>query len=101
MSEKKITFNRKITLLEMEPQKGFNDPVENARAVVWADVSEVGVTTKFAAAQAGTQVTISVVMWRNEFRGYTHCEIDGERYKIAETGAAKNSLHIKLVLERG
>lgn len=101
MSEKKITFDRKITLLTLESQSGFNNPAEMARAVVWADVSEVGVTTKFAAAQAGTQVSLSVVMWRSEFRGYTHCEIDGVRYKIAETGAAKNSLHIKLVLERG
>lgn len=98
---KKIAFNHKITLLTLESQKGFNDPAEKARAVVWADVSEVGVTTKFAAAQAGEHVTLSVVMWRREFRDYTHCEIDGVRYKIAETGAAKNSLHIKLVLERG
>lgn len=98
---KKIAFNRKITVITLEPASGFNDSIETARAVVWADVSEVGVTTKFAAAQAGQSVSISVVMWRNEFRGYTHCEIDGERYKIAETGAAKNPLHIKLVLERG
>lgn len=99
---KKIAFNRKITLLELETQSGFgNDPLEKARAEVWADVSEVGVTTKFAAAQAGTQVSLSVVMWRGEFRGYTHCEIDGVRYNIADKGAAKNSLHIKLVLERG
>lgn len=120
---KKIAFNRKITLLELTPQSGLKEPLETVRANVWADVSEVGATTKFAALQAGQSVSLSVVMWRREFyaraasvpplgnspsdivscefRGYTHCEIDGVRYKIAETGAARNELHIKLLLERG
>lgn len=98
---KKVTFNRKITLLELTPQSGFKEPLETARAIVWADVSEVGVTTKFAALQAGQSVSLSVVMWRREFRGFTHCEVDGVRYKIVETGAARNELHIKLLLERG
>lgn len=101
MSNKKIAFNRKITLLTLEPQSGLKEPLETARATVWADVSEVGVTTKFAALQAGQSVSLSVVMWRREFRGFTHCEVDGVRYKIAETGAARNELHIKLLLERG
>lgn len=101
MSKKKTTFNRKITLLTFTPQSGFQEPLETARATVWANVSEVGVTTKFAALQAGQSVSLSVVMWRSEFYGYTHCEVDGVRYKIAETGAAGNELHIKLLLERG
>lgn len=98
---KKIAFNRKITLLTLKPQGGLKEPLETARANVWADVSEVGATTKLAALQAGQSVSLSVVMWRREFHGYTHCEIDGVRYKIAETGAARNELHIKLLLERG
>lgn len=101
MSNKKIAFNRRVTLLTLEPQSGLKEPLKTARATVWADVSEVGVTTKFAALQAGQSVSLSVVMWRREFRGFTHCEVDGVRYKIAETGAAKNDLHIKLLLERG
>lgn len=98
---KKVTFNHKITLLAFAPQSGFKEPLETARATAWADVSEVGATTKFAALQAGQSVLLSVVMWRKEFRGFTHCEVDGVRYKIVETGAARNALHIKLLLERG
>lgn len=127
---KKIAFDRKITLLELKPQSRVEKPLETARAVVWANVSEPGVTTKFAALQAGQSIQFSVVMWRREFyagaascarveqvrpcfgnslsdivsrefKGFTHCEIDGVRYKIAQTGAAKNALHIKLLLERG
>lgn len=98
---KKVAFNRKITLLELKPQSRVEKPLEKARAVVWADVSEPGVTTKFAAMQAGQDVQFSVVMWRNEFKNFTHCEIDGIRYKIAKTGAAKSPLHIKMLLERG
>ena len=97
---KKTAFNRKITLLELEPQTGLAEPREISRAEVWADVSEVGATTKFAALSAGQTVTLTVVMYRREFKGYTHCEAGGIRYKIAETGAAKSDLHIKLLLER-
>lgn len=98
---KKKAFNRKITLLKLSPKSRVERPLETARAVVWADVSEPGVTTKFAAMQAGQDVQFSVLMWRREFKDFTHCEIDGVRYKIVHTGAAANSLHIKLLLERG
>lgn len=98
---RKHAFNRKITLLTFEPQSGFNEPRETARSAVWANVSDVGATTKFAALQAGQTVSLTVLMWRGEFHGYTHCEIDGARYKIVQTGSAGNDLHIKLLLERG
>lgn len=98
---RKQTFNKKITLLKLIPQSRTEKPVEAARAVVWADVSDPGVTVKFAAMQAGQDVQYSVVMWRREFKNFTHCELDGVRYKIVQTGAAKNALHIKLLLERG
>lgn len=98
---KKIAFDRKITLLKLTPQSRVEKPLETVRAVVRADVSEPGVTTKFAALQAGQDVQLSVIMWRGEFKNFTHCEIDGVRYKIVQTGAAKNKLHIKLLLERG
>lgn len=97
----KYALNRKITLITLTPVSGFSEPAETDRAVVWANVADVGVTTKFAALQTDVAVSLAVVMWRNEFKGYTHCEIDGIRYKIAETGSAKNDLQIKLLLERG
>ena len=96
---RKIAFNRKITLLELAPRTGISEPKELVRATAWADVSEVGVTTKFAALQAGQTVALAVVMYRREFKGYTHCEIGGVRYKIVETGPVRNDLHIKLLLE--
>lgn len=98
---RKTAFNRKITLFEFTPQSGFSEPIETARANVWADVSEPGATIKFAALQTGQTVSLSVVMWRCEFKNYTHCEVDGVRYKIVETGAARKPRHIKLLLERG
>ena len=98
---KKLPFNRKITLLPLEPQSGCPEPAEVARATVWANISDIGATTKFAALQAGQTVSLAVTMWRKEYRDYTHAEVDGTRYKIVETGAAKSDLHIKLMLERG
>lgn len=98
---KKLPFNRKITLLTLEPQNGHYEPAEVARATVWANISDVGATTKFAALQAGQTVSLAVTMWRKEFKNFSHADVDGVRYKIVETGAAKNDLHVKLLLERG
>lgn len=98
---KKLPFNRKITLLTLEPQSGYNEPAEIARATVWANISDVGATTKLAALQAGQTVSLAVTMWRKEFKNFSHAEVDGVRYKIVESGSAKNDLHIKLLLERG
>ncbi len=98
---KKIAFNKRITLLTLEPAEGRGKPAEKARASVWADVSDIGVTTKLTALSAGEEVSFLVIMWRAEYKGYTHAEYGGIRYKIVETGAAANPLHIRLLLERG
>lgn len=93
-------FNKRITLLELAPASR-GEPQEKARAVVWADVSDVGAVTKFTALSAGQSLSLTAVMWRREFCGFTHAEYGGRRYKIVQTGSAANPLHIKLFLERG
>ena len=96
-----MKFNKKITLLTLEPQSGAGDYKETARATVWADISDVGVTTKLSGLSVGQDISFSAVMWRKEHKDYTHAIYDGVMYKIVETGSAKNPLHIKLLLERG
>lgn len=99
---KNNAFNRKITLLRLEPKAGHtNTYTEAAKVTVWADVSEPGVTTKMTALSVGNDVEYSVIMWRREFKGYTHADYEGKRYKIAATGGTDNPLKIKLLLERG
>ncbi len=95
-----MCFNKKLTLLTLRsPPRG--EPEETARADVWADVSEPGTVTKYEAMAAGMNISLAAVMWRREYAGYTHAEYNGVRYRIAQTGAAANDLHIRLSLERG
>ncbi len=98
---RKTAFNKRIVLLALKPSEGRGEPAEIARATVWADISDIGVTTKLTALSAGEEVSFSMIMWRAEYNGYTHAEYGGVRYKIIETGAAANPLHIKLLLKRG
>ena len=93
-------FNKRLTLLTLTDPEGLSPPEETARAVVWADVSDVGVTTKLNALAVGQELTLAAVMWRSEFAGYTHAEYGGTRYRIAQTGNTANPLHIKLFMER-
>lgn len=95
-------FNKKITLLRLKAKTGHGgDSTEEARAAVWANVSEPGVTTKMTALSAGVDISYSVIMWRREFRDYTHAELENKRYRITETGGTNNPLTIRLLLERG
>lgn len=95
-------FNRRLTLLELKSDTGHrNSFTELSRADVWAAVSEPGVTTKMTALAAGVEVEYSVVMWRSEFKGFTHAELDGVRYKITQTGGTESPLKIRLLLQRG
>ena len=94
-------FNKKIKLLKLVAAAGRSEPKIADSAEVWADVSDIGTVTKFEAAAVGINAELSAVMWRSEFKGYTHAEYGEVRYKIVQTGSAENPLHIKLTLERG
>ena len=94
-------FTDRLTLIKLKSSTGREEPVLVSSAAVWARVSDVGVTTKYAALTAGQNISLSAVMRRAEFADYTHAEYNGVRYKIVNTGAAANTLHIKLMLERG
>ena len=96
-----MCFNKKLTLLTLEYPPGRGEPKVTDSAEVWADVSEPGTVTKFQGLAAGYDIALTAVMWRREYRGFTHAEYQGVRYKISATGAAANPLHIKLSLTRG
>lgn len=95
-------FNKKITLLRLEVAPGYNtSATEKARTVVWAKVYEPGVTTKMTALSTEEEIAQGVIMWRREYKDYTHAVIDGITYRIVQTGGTDNPLKIKLLLTRG
>ena len=96
-----MCFNKKLTLLTLEYPPGRGEPKVTDSAEVWADVSEPGTVTIFHRHNAAYEIVLTAVMWRREYRGFTHAEYQGVRYKISATGAAANQLHIKLSLTRG
>lgn len=96
-----MCFNKKLTLLTLEYPPVRGEPKVTDSAEVWADITEPGTVTKFQGLAAGYDIALTAVMWRREYRGFTHVEYHGVRYKISATGAAANQLHIKLSLTRG
>ena len=98
-------FNKKIRLLALEPAPGVSEPkiIDSAAMATNATmtISDVGTVTKLEAMAAGINAELTAVMWRREFRDFTHAEYGGVRYRIVQTGSAANTLHIKLTLERG
>ena len=97
MQHRKITL---FTLKQGNGSKGLQE-VKNTRRTVWAEVGDIGVTTKMAAVSAGKAADCQAVILRSEYSGQSHVSIGGTVYKISDTGAADNPLRIKLLLERG
>lgn len=96
-----MMFDKKITLQIRSQGYGTAGTQVTDTGTVWASVTDMGVTTKYAAEAAGKRAELQAVMWRSEFKGYTHAVISGTVYKISSTGRAENDLHIKLILARG
>lgn len=91
---------KKIRLLTMAPQNGSAKLVRQNEKTVWAEVGNIGVTTKFSAMAAGKEAELQLIIWRSEYGGQTHAEVNGVVFKITETGAADNDLRVKLLLGR-
>lgn len=98
-----MTFNKKLTLLKLMKQNGSGGYTQTASRTIWANVRDVGVTTKYTAVAAGYQAELQAVCQRSEYEigNYTHAEYNGQRYHIENTGAADNERHIKLILAKG
>ena len=96
-----MTFDKKLTLLKITTQKGSGAQTVTATRTIWANVRDIGVTTKYTAVAAGKNAELQAICHRDEAKGYTHAEYLGARYKIESTGAADNDRHIKLILAKG
>lgn len=96
-----MAFKNRLRLFTLISGKGTSPPTEQDAARVWAEVTDMGVTTKYAAAAAGVSAELQAVMYRREYGGQTHAEYSGVKYKISSTGRTDNDLHIKLILSRG
>ena len=98
-----MTFNKKLRLIQLTRQNGKGGFSETASRVIWANVKDIGVKTKFAAAAANREATLQAICYRKDFEtaGYTHVDYNGHRYRIEDTGAADSVLHIKLILAKG
>ncbi len=91
---------KKIKLLTLLPKNGSAELVKQNEKLIWAEIGNMGVTTKFAAMSAGKEAELQLVVWGSEYNGQTHAEVNGITYKITETGAADNGLRLKLLLGR-
>lgn len=91
---------KKIKLLTLAPQNGSAELVRQNEKIIWAEVGNIGVTTKFSAMAAGKEAELQLIIWRSEYGGQTHAEVNGSIYKISECGAADNDLRVKLLLGR-
>lgn len=96
-----MAFKSRLRLFTVTSGQGSETATEEGNERVWADVTDMGVTTKYAAVAAGFTAELQAVMYRREYKGQTHAEYNGAKYKISSTGRAENDLHIKLILSRG
>lgn len=97
-----MTFDKRITLLLIEPENGSGEDIVTQSCKIWANVRDIGVTVKYSAASAGRTAEIQAICHRSEYErfDFTHAEYRGRRYRIESTGAADTPRHIKLILAK-
>ena len=95
-----MTLNKKITLLKLRTQNGAGGFAVEKSLEVWANVSDIGVTTKFSAAAASKRAELQIICRRCEADGFTHVDYNGTRYKIESTGSIGNDRFIKLIIAK-
>ena len=96
-----MSFNKKIKLQTLTQGNGHAGLSVDSELEVWAELSDVGVTTKYKSEAIGRQADMTATTYRKSFANHTHALVDGVRYRITAAGKAENDLHIKLILARG
>ena len=91
---------KKIKLLTFAPQNGSAELVRQNEKIIWAEVGNIGVTTKLSAMSVGKEAELQLIIWRSEYDRHTHAEVNSVVYTITETVAADNDLRVKLLLGR-
>lgn len=95
-----MTFKDRIKLLKLKRGTGSSGYSVECSRVIWAKVSDVGITTKLSAEAAGKSAELQAYCHRKEAEGFTHAEYKGVRYRIDSTGAADNERHIRMILTK-
>lgn len=100
----RTTMSKKIKLLQIKEGRGYGaEPEIIAERTVWANIGDLGASTKLNASSVGAKIDLRAYCWRAEFEknAYTHVEYQGVRYKISETGSGDTDLKVRLLLTRG
>ena len=97
-----MTFDKKITLLLIEPGEDSGEETVTKSRYAWANIRDIGVTVKYSAASAGRLAELQAICHRSEYESgyYTHVDYKGHRYCVESTGAADTPRHIKLILAK-
>lgn len=98
-----MTLNKRVKLIRLEPQNGSGEFIAAAEKAAFANISDIGVTTKFTALAADKNAELSAIVLRREYekQRFTHILYKDETYRIESTGSAGNDMYIKLILAKG
>lgn len=80
--------------------KGSQSSATTPEKKVSCEISRPGAKIQYTARAANYTAERQIVMWSDEYSGENRVRIGNERYRIELVGAAKNRLHIKLMLAK-
>lgn len=97
------TLDRIVTLQKRRQQQGRNSTaVIDAELQVYDAVRLPGLTFRSNMAAAGFEIDYTVILWRCEFQSdaYTHVIIDGDAYRIVNTGNGINDQFVNVAVRK-
>ena len=91
---------QKVILKTLEPKNGTGYTEKSSRSA-FAKITNVGVTTKYAAEAVGKEISLAAYIWQCNYSGETHLVFNDVTYKIDSVGSSGNENTLKLTLIRG
>lgn len=97
------TLDRIVTLQKRRQQQGRNSTAAiDAELQVYGAVKPPGLSFRSNMAAAGFEIDYTVTLWRCEFQSdaYTHVIIDGDAYRIVNTGNGINDQFVNVAVRK-
>ena len=89
-----------LYLFTSTPAPGVSKSQDTPKRLVWADIYLAGIRTQVSMLSVNKSVEFLAEVWKRSYKGESHAEYKGVRYKIESVLPAQSDLKVKLVLRR-
>ena len=93
-------LSKPLFLINSSPGPGISMSQDTPKRKVWANVYLAGIRTQTSMLAVNKSVEYLAEVWERSYKGESHAEYNGIKYKIESVLPAESPLMVKLALRR-